>query len=84
MSATPGWSKACGLLSVLPCIYFWFCLEIAPHMGISCPGSPGLVLLSVLASIPLSILAAYYWTRWWYSITIFAIATLLFVGLRLH
>jgi hypothetical protein len=84
MSTNRGWLKACGVLSIPPCIYFWFCLMIAPRLSISCPGSPALLLLSILASIPLSIVAAHYWIKWWYLVTGIAMASLIFVGFKLH
>jgi hypothetical protein len=78
------WTTILGVVSVLPCVYFWGCGLAMEVSSIRCPGDPAMLLLAILVSIPLSITVGAYGSRYWWLVTVIAIGTILFVGLRLH
>jgi hypothetical protein len=73
-----------GIVSVLPCAYLWGSGLAIELWKVNPPGDPGLMLLAILGSIPLSAIVGAYGSRWWWVATAVAIGTLLFVGFRLH
>lgn len=79
-----GAGRICGVLGVLASLWFWVCWITEPHMTGFLLAKPGPALGLELAAIPLSLLAARLSSKWFYSITVIAGATMLFVGLRLH
>jgi hypothetical protein len=79
-----GWIKIAGILSILPCAYFWLSMAAVARWKADVPGDPFLIMLCVLLSIPLSIFAAIRWTRWMYVATLAQASTILLVGFRLH
>jgi hypothetical protein len=84
MTQRLGWIKTVGLLSTVPCAYFW--LGIAAHVlwRIALPFNLFFILACIVLSIPASIVAAVRWVRWMYLVTVGAVSTLLFVVFRLH
>jgi hypothetical protein len=73
------WARVVGILSVLPCTYYWVGASAGLLRNIKFPYNPGAVMLSVALSVPASIWAANRWTRWMYAVTGIGIVTLVFV-----
>jgi hypothetical protein len=72
-----------GILSLLPCTYFWIGLAVSAIWK-NVPWDLGFLMFCILFSVPVSILAAIRWTKRMYLVTAFALSTLLLVGLGLH
>jgi hypothetical protein len=78
------WTTILGIISTVPCAYFWGSGLAIELWKAHPPGSPGVLLLAILGSIPLSATVGAYGSRWWWVATGVAIGTLLVVGFRLH
>lgn len=74
----------CGVLSVLPFVYVGWCLIAHALLGYWCTGDTVIVLLGIFSSVPLSAIAGAYGSRYWWSVTVIALAMLLFFVFRLH
>jgi hypothetical protein len=79
MTQRLGRIKIVGVLSMLPCAYFWVGAVAGLVSKIQFPYDPGVVVLCVALSIPASVLAAIRWTRWMYAVTAVAVLTLVVV-----
>jgi hypothetical protein len=78
------WTTILGIVSALPCVYFWAGGLAIELWKVNPPGDPLLLLLAILGSIPVSAVVGAYGSRWWWVATAVAIGTLLLVGFRLH
>jgi hypothetical protein len=78
------WTTILGVISVLPCAYFWGCGLAIELWSVRPPGDPALLLLAIWGSVPLSAVVGAYGSRYWWLVTALAIGTFLFVVLRLH
>lgn len=78
------WTALLGVLSTLPCAYFWGCGLAHELFGTWCTGSTIFVLAGMFVSVPMSASAGAYGSRLWWSVTAIAVGTLLFFFLRLH
>ncbi len=48
----PLWTKVVGIVCLLPTLYFWGCGLASDLRGISCPGDPFILIVSIVASVP--------------------------------
>jgi hypothetical protein len=78
------WTTILGIISAVPCAYFWGSGLAIVIWKVNPPGDPFLLLLAILGSIPLSAVVGTYGSRYWWVITGIAIGTILLVGFRLH
>jgi len=77
------WAKAIGVVSALPCAYFWVGVAAALFGKIRLPYSPGRALLSIALSVPASIWAAVRWDRRMYAAAAVAVLTIVLIMLSL-
>lgn len=77
------WMAAVGLVSIVPCFYFWIAWMTFVKWGVEIPADAGLELLGILLGLPLSVYAAIRWTKWMILPVLFNSATLVFVASRL-
>jgi len=84
MVASRLWSNFLGLVSILFVAYFWLALLTPRAWQPIFPGA-GLVVVAALASsILMSAIAGCIGSRRWYIATVAALATFLYLNLRIH